>query len=986
EFNSHLEYCMACATKVIAEKELDKLLKEKMAGGVTVADGLNERIIKALEKTPLLRITNSEGQEEIIALKEKAITFGRDPKNTVALPSDVKLSREHCRIEYKDGKYEIVDQNSSNGVYVNEQKVASHLLAAGDKIRIGRTHIVFELLLPGGQKEEKTKETPPQKAAQPAHITVNGTRPVTRALRMSPRTSALPYVAAAAVLAALVLFFVVRSQQRTTEETTHPRNEDTAQTAPDEQPSKLQYVMNKLRTEVNSLTNEYRYAEAMNKCQEFLNQHSGETTESEKNYLEKKIAFLEQAKQKDETAKKMLEQAEKETKDTSELKVMRSKYEGIAGAASATSVEQQVNERISLLNDLEKAQAQNQSDLASGNYGRIIARYTNITAKSGDTAIKKLAAKEIAAVNQKAKADFESIISRGRELADKNEYQKAKDLYLSNLTRFQGTDYLVQLNSEVTAIDKLRVQDTEKKTLAKKTSEKILGEVAQLSNGYNYQTAIQKSTEALKIMEECYPRVSGTLSEKMADMEKEAAIFGKLVSKINGRAVSITRLNIQGAVSNANNNEFTVSGKAVKWSTLNPEEMYSLYKMTWLTTSEPDGAAVFCLEHKLMDYAFEALNLLHQKSAKRKPELDALLSRYSGKEIPQGGFIIYKNKWLTPEEKTAFINIENATALANKIAATSKIQELEKSYEGLEQMMSAYSSQKLEIKKIIVSALEHKTSELKTTIQKKLVPNNLEQLSKLKKELNEKRKEALKEIRTGKPSAADSPKPVTSKEMDEKVKAVRAIWEKPAIKALEIDKSLNQMAEMLKFTDAELKKHTAKPKTKDEENTEDDTDILATLVSGSSLDVRNFPLNKTEARMIELNQKIMKENEANKTADSAEIEMVKVINEYRIMLGLQAYRINDLLAKAARKHSQHMQSVGQLAHDGIGDGTPSSRAAAEGYSGPLGENCATGQGSPVGYFTAWYWSYGHHLNMIGSWMSIGPGIAGDYATTKFGGQ
>lgn len=58
----------------------------------------------------------------------------------------------------------------------------------------------------------------------------------------------------------------------------------------------------------------------------------------------------------------------------------------------------------------------------------------------------------------------------------------------------------------------------------------------------------------------------------------------------------------------------------------------------------------------------------------------------------------------------------------------------------------------------------------------------------------------------------------------------------------------------------------------------------------------------------------------------------------------QPLAINPYLTDAAREHSQHMLDVDQFAHDGIGDGTPSSRAADAGYvvvaPGGVGENIA----------------------------------------------
>ena len=990
EFNEHLESCMRCASRVIAEKELDQLLKDKMVNSVTVAPGLDDKIISRIENTPVLKINTADGKEEILILGENPVTFGRDAKNTIPLSSDVKLSREHCRIKYKDGKYEITDLNSSNGIYINNQKVISRLLEPDDKIRIGQTNITFEFpKLKGAEKTEETRE-PKLPQSAPDIATVRRHKP--HFLKMGSRNNATPYiVAAAAVMLLLIVVLIARPPRNTTSGKTTSSEETTARTPVSNEPiSKLQTQINKLKSDINSLTGEYHYEEALNKCREFMSRYNYEINEDQKDYFQKRVTSLEQSCRKENEVKGILAQIENETKSISDPKLIRAKYESFSATSSNTSINARVKERIAILEEMEKAQSQIPNDLSSSNYARAIGRCSPLMSRCDDQAIKGLIAKVIDSVNQKAKSDFESIIQQGQELANKGDYQKVKSLYLTNFSRFQGTSYMAQLNSELSAIDKLIIQDTDKKTIAKKISEKIFPDVAELTRNYNYKAAVQKSTEALKIMEGYYPKVSEPLSAKLLDLEKQAVLFDKLTVKIDGKNISLPRLSLKGTVSNPNGAGFNILGTAVKFSSLTPEEIYTLYKATWLTTSEPEGIAIFCLEHKLMDYAFESLNLLLQKSSKRKPELDALLARYCGKKVPPDGFIIYKSKWLTPDEKVVMVNMENAVNLADKIRTTNKSAELEKVCRDFEQMVQATPSQASEFKRIIIPILQQRVEELKGAIQKKLGKTNLEVLSQLKKELNQKRKEALKEIREGKPEGAPGEKPRLSKEMDAKIRAVKALWEKPAEKALEIDKSMNNMAELLRAMAKELKKYTAAPKDKNKENDEEEIevdeeiDIITVLASGAAMDIRSFPLNTTETRQIAYNRKIMKENEENKTADSIEKEMVRIINEYRIMMGLQAYRLHDQLSKASRKHSQFMQSVGQLAHEGIGDGTPSSRLQAEGFSGPNGENCAVGQGTPLGYFTAWYWSYGHHLNMIGGWSLIGGGISGDYATTNFG--
>ena len=56
--------------------------------------------------------------------------------------ADVRLaypdvSRRHCRLNFKDGVWRIVDLNSLNGLYVNGERIHEAVLQRGDVIRIG---------------------------------------------------------------------------------------------------------------------------------------------------------------------------------------------------------------------------------------------------------------------------------------------------------------------------------------------------------------------------------------------------------------------------------------------------------------------------------------------------------------------------------------------------------------------------------------------------------------------------------------------------------------------------------------------------------------------------------------------------------------------------------------------------------------------------------------------------------------------------------
>ena len=72
----------------------------------------------------------------------RIITIGRNPQNNVVL-SDPMVSVRHLELrQYDNGQYSAIDLNSTNGTYVNGQRIQGEvLLRRGDKVRIGQTDL-----------------------------------------------------------------------------------------------------------------------------------------------------------------------------------------------------------------------------------------------------------------------------------------------------------------------------------------------------------------------------------------------------------------------------------------------------------------------------------------------------------------------------------------------------------------------------------------------------------------------------------------------------------------------------------------------------------------------------------------------------------------------------------------------------------------------------------------------------------------------------
>lgn len=110
------------------------------------------------------------------------------------------------------------------------------------------------------------------------------------------------------------------------------------------------------------------------------------------------------------------------------------------------------------------------------------------------------------------------------------------------------------------------------------------------------------------------------------------------------------------------------------------------------------------------------------------------------------------------------------------------------------------------------------------------------------------------------------------------------------------------------------------------------------------------------------------------------------LNRMRYLLGLRLLRNDPKLSDAARDHSNDMRTLGFFSHTSPVDGKQrfGQRAANFGTSASA-ENIAAGQDTGHGAIRAWWYSPGHHRNMLGNHARTGLGQSGSTWTQMFGG-
>jgi len=68
-------------------------------------------------------------------------TVGRHPESDIFL-NDVTVSRRHCRFAVSGETIAVEDSGSTNGTYVNDERVDRTDLSPGDEVMVGRFHFV----------------------------------------------------------------------------------------------------------------------------------------------------------------------------------------------------------------------------------------------------------------------------------------------------------------------------------------------------------------------------------------------------------------------------------------------------------------------------------------------------------------------------------------------------------------------------------------------------------------------------------------------------------------------------------------------------------------------------------------------------------------------------------------------------------------------------------------------------------------------------
>ncbi|KAF0239921.1 MAG: hypothetical protein FD180_5124 [Planctomycetota bacterium] len=870
-----------------------------------------------------------EGAEEKFSFSQDVITLGRVASNTIQV-KDVKASRTHCEIRRTDTGWKLVDLESSNGTTVNGTKVNTHVLTPGDVLSIGAFEMVFEpaevaaVAVPEKKHEEPIEKTVVDKTPSKAHHHLHhaGAAPEAPAMAVSEAAAQrrlTSIIVKSGIAAAVLISGIIALNSMRGEWARRDGQEATLSAA-------------------IKLADSGELSDAVAKLESFV------STKPDADLAKKASAKLDELKS--HIAKRTGEAAQRAKKFHAE--VLASQHAANAAVR------------------FDSARSQVDAYLSSGDFSaavdeakRFMMDYTE--GESHDRMAKLLKK----ALGQAATA-WEDLEAEANALVKAEKYAEATALLADAQDRFAGTRYGYEVASKVRAIGRLSSVTAAYASGAPEMSEKAQESmllVSDMVKARQYAAALKAYDKVVSAMPE---KERAAFAARREDIAREAGIFAKLLAAINDGGMKDYAIDLGGSVtghlSQASELGVTIDFKdqtgkggttGRKWVQVPGAEMLAYFRQLPLDAMELLGLAAFCYDNRMPQDGADILHALIKDQGSMQSHSWQFIARVRSMGVPSDGFVYFERGWYTHTEylyaKLDYKAKKGAT-LIGKIDAKLA----EQGYAIFKDLKGENLDAEFMVKATgyFVASLQEKRQGIMNGLKNSQNIANFKALQELKKELNKRRAAAIAII-YDKTIYPDENHGIEGQpKVDDAVALVRELWDKPLAVVARLDDGVRVLVEAGEKTNAWLKE-----------------------------------MGEQGQKLRDYNKRVMAYNKPGGDTQmvGVELECAKVTNEYREMMGRACLEVDDMLGKAAKKHSQEMVDLAYFAHESPTARlrTPGDRVKAEGYSGPCGENIATGYGDARAAFTGWYNSSGHHRNMLSDgWNHIGLGCVGGTMWTE----
>ncbi len=472
------------------------------------------------------------------------------------------------------------------------------------------------------------------------------------------------------------------------------------------------------------------------------------------------------------------------------------------------------------------------------------------------------------------------------------------------------------------------------------------------------------------------------------------SLLEKLIQAINaGKVPGKADATADGLVS---------GGEKLEWIDVGTDELVKMYLAIDLKDDDLLTLSHYAKRAGLRMDAERVLSRWVQggERKERQPRIDQIVAGWRGIPVPEGGYAFDSSYgWESASDRANRQVLAKVTNLAATLAASSDIKAIDKAFDEVQAQYREAETQaelRASIKIEAVTALRaSKEKRLKAIESRaKSASRNFGALQQAKAELNKRREAALKIIydpavylpeshpNWPKGDKVNGQEQVDNAVLKKSPGTVEELWEHAGAYVARLDTGLARDVEIVTAINTKYLPGIGEKPAADELKAFDQ--IVNNL--NKTIDLKSFAIDAKERELYEYNRRVEAYNEA--LADPAVTkdikEHVKILNDYREMMGRRRVFIDPRLCRATTKHSQACDAANRIWHDGP-DGTPQSRAKAEGFPAGVGENVAIGYANPADiWWRGWYRASDHHRNGLSDrWTCVGYGFVGRVGTQNF---
>jgi len=887
------------------------------------------------------------GARTVVHLGRGDTTVGRSNRCTIHLP-DPGLAEVHFRIREKDGSFRLKDDGSGIGTRINGKAVFSGSLEHGDVIEAGGLRCEF--------LERK-------RAAAPAP-------PPSRPARAAP--APLPgWMKPAAILGAVALALGIGAYAWLTSGASAEESRALLETAREK--------LAKAQEEVS---------------QEPLREAAGALETIRTRYGDTKAAAaagaLEVRARRLERVLETLAEADRAMRAGLDRAGAQQWIRDVAPLADGAA--EPVKLRIALvLDQLREAQRAE----AEAEYARVAARARTLEEnkvfgearalwteyQTDDAVCRRRADEELRALDRRIGEAYRGLLKLASEAG---EIESSIGLLEASRETFLGTPQANDLEVRISALH-ARKRQMEYVVVEKKAEPEAKEDEPPVETGpYVEPDKVKELVRQRRYAEAAAMLRSITRHPvakiRLEELTMQAALFADLIAKAKAEPETfrgillpdrLGRANMVGADDDGFRVAIDGEPRAFSWRELPAKSYVRLFRQAGFDKPPRLAVALFFEDETLVEEAQEAYVDFYE-SQQAPTTFHRIYARRSGIDVPAGGFVLFRDRIVTPDERDRVLLEERIAKLVRDAerASDRRRDQIWTELEAIGAPAAKALAGSIRRHRDIVAAEIAGSNAFSSSRYAKLFGNELEK----------RRRAALSFILNPQLYPYPNKSAEAQKRAEELVDAVRELWERPYPLMLEASSKAQQLDAELMALDERLAR--ADPVAQPVHET-----VVQKVVDG--LEVRAIAVPGFGRSDIQYNLDVEKYNRELKgtTITKEERANVEAVNRYRWMMGLNAVKIDERLVRAARKHSIEMKEKAYFAHQSPTKHlkSPNDRARREGYGGGVGENIARGASTGEQAFWQWFRSSGHHRNMLSGWTDLGCGACDNHWwTQKFG--